>query len=150
MRYRIVLALLALGGLTAFAPAPFVEKKKPAPTAGLLEGVWERVSFNGGKLPAPGGQRMFIRVEMGKWTFESENNPKGPPRRKVVYFLKLDRTASPPVFELRRQETDPEAYGRGTFEVKGNELSISYSFGYRGRASAAPREFRMSLRRVSK
>jgi uncharacterized protein (TIGR03067 family) len=125
MRYRVAAGLVAVLGLTAFAPAPFVKPTKKEPPA-RLEGVWRVVSRNNWKMSTKGPVKARVRIEPGKWHFERE--AAASYRSTGSYFLKVDASASPPTFDLRRNEDDAEPYGCGVFELKGDELRVAYSW----------------------
>jgi uncharacterized protein (TIGR03067 family) len=154
MRARLLIALVALLGLTAFAPAPFLKRKEKLAPAARLEGLWEVVSRNGGR-PLPKGTMTYnVRIEPGRWLFERDAGvAKGGAGRVTAYFLKVDANASPPTFDLRRKENDPTPYGRGIYELKGDELRIAYSWsGTRpdNLTTRKAREWLMTLRRAKK
>jgi uncharacterized protein (TIGR03067 family) len=147
MRWQVLAALVAFVGLTAFAPAPFLPKKKGPPVR--LEGLWEMLPDHEGR--SKDTAKYNILIEPGKWTFETVGGRGRGKGGKVAYFLSYDDKASPPTFDLRRAEKDPQPYGRGVYEIKGKQLRITYSFdGFRPEKVDTLKGgiFRMTLRRM--
>jgi uncharacterized protein (TIGR03067 family) len=75
MRARLLVALLALFGVTAFAPAPLPRRGRGAQgeiTLASFQGTWKVVSFD---TVGPGGRRtdvrwfQQVRVESDLWTY---------------------------------------------------------------------------------
>ncbi len=134
MHLRILAAVASFGLLTAFAPAPFLPKNKAAAPPGQLQGLWEVTARNGavlGKLGKGGFGKggpttQTILIEPGKWTFQSQL--ASGTSRQTPYFLKVYPNARPATFDLRRREDDPLPYGKGIYEVNGDELRVAYRF----------------------
>src|SRR5947209_1901615 len=70
MRWRVIIALVVLIGLTAFAPVPFPKAKKKSGPGGL-QGTWvvERRENGSGKALPKMDYKMLVRIEGDKWSF---------------------------------------------------------------------------------
>jgi uncharacterized protein (TIGR03067 family) len=153
MRWRVLIALAVLVGLTAFAPAPFLKPKKKPGQPRQMEGLWEQVTRNDVRPPGRGYLKQTIRIEPGMWSFELGGKIDRRAARATVYFLKVNPSATPPTFDLRRKEDDPQPAGRGIYELNGDGLRIAYSWsGIRPDDLYAnkPSVVRFLLRRVTK
>jgi hypothetical protein len=112
----------------AFAPAPFLPTKKPPRPP--LEGLWEVIAGEAAPKGGKGGFRgrtTFIRIEPGRWTFLNQF-PCGGLHKSAEYHLKLTPGALLGI-ELRRNQGDARAYGKGVLRVDGDEMRLSYGWG---------------------
>ncbi len=123
MPARVLAALVALSA-SAFAPAPFLEKTRKAEAA-RVEGLW-MVTSRGGGVP-PGGRTTYIQIDAKKWSFYNDD-PRTAAVKPVSYHLRL-KPGKPASIELRRNEADAQAYGKGVLEVAGGEMRLSYRWG---------------------
>jgi uncharacterized protein (TIGR03067 family) len=128
MRSRLIVALVAVIALTAFAPVPFTKpnkKEKNAP--GNLQGTWELVSLERargkGKGIGKASSQTKVRIEGDKWSFfrvRDKEMVKGP-----TYLIVLDKQ-NPKWIDLKRS-ADAASTIFGIYRVQGDELKILYT-----------------------
>jgi uncharacterized protein (TIGR03067 family) len=132
--FRLMLALI---GLTAFAPAPLPKPSSPidpAKIAKLIKGEWRVKSaqqYIGGRvvnLPV-GGQR--VRVSDNTWLVihvatDGEGNVIREKRGPVMQ-MKLDTTRKPVMMDLSYQGRD-NPHQRGIIKIEGNTLTVMHTF----------------------
>jgi hypothetical protein len=137
MRLRMLAtALVALIGLTAFAPAPFVrpDRKRDRDGADLLaslQGTWSisskvRMNPNGNLSKYSTSQK--LRIENDTWQFVSALEGKGKAKGKVgrvAYRLNLDPTGYPRKFRVQRTTGTKTDYMVGILAVEG-EIKMLY------------------------
>jgi uncharacterized protein (TIGR03067 family) len=152
MRIRLIaLAVVALTGMTAFAPAPFVRpdrKKDSNDTLDALQGTW---SMTDKHRVGPAGQvqkystSQKVRVEKDTWRFASafEGRVKAPKGggglgggpaggfggRTAAYKIVLDRQRRPMEFRLKRTTTTQADYMVGIIQVRGDTVRMVYRLG---------------------
>jgi uncharacterized protein (TIGR03067 family) len=96
MTARLLIAVLALGSLTAFAPAPFPRARRDRDTLNLntFQGLWRVVSMKqtqaGGQLNAINWHITHIQVEKDVWTFLQQGS-----KPNATYYLTLDTSRKP-------------------------------------------------------
>lgn len=144
MRPHLVLAVLALGGLTGFAPAPLPRPHRPGDPQRLLEqmqGSWQIVSaVRGGLKSKLSSSRLTrIRIEGHTWTVLSQlsarRNGTG-----ITYTIQLDTTKQPATMDLIRQR-DQVPWMRGVLTLEGDTLKWCYVIGSQASRSARPNRF---------
>ncbi len=129
---RLLLALIVLGGSTAFAPAPFPRPGKTSVKGDLasLQGVWtvtrSRPGLKGGYSVAT----QKVKIDGTKWTFLRD----GASGRvsSLHYEITVDTKHNPPHIDITRtlrSGTISAASMRGIFRVKGNKVEILYVTG---------------------
>jgi uncharacterized protein (TIGR03067 family) len=128
----VLLALLVLGGSTAFAPAPFPRHGKSSIKGDLasLQGVWTVTRSRPGisdDLPVP---TLKVKIEGSKWTFLRD----GPQGRvsSITYEITLDTKHNPPHIDITRTlrgGSPPVTSMRGILRVVGNKVQILYVTG---------------------
>jgi len=114
MRSRLIVALVVLIALTAFAPAPFPKPgKKTGP--GGLQGTWvvEKQQSGAGKEMPKRDYQMKVRIEGDKWTFLRVTN--GQTTTGPGYTIVLDKM-NPTWLDLKAVTT---AIGKGKVKAKG-------------------------------
>jgi hypothetical protein len=121
MSIRALAALAALSAM-GWAPAPFLKRSQPT---GSPLGLWEVTSR--GEVKAEKTGKTYILIEEGRWTFFN-NDPRAGAPKGVSYHLRVLPGKLMGV-ELRRRESDSQAYGKGVLEVKGEEMRLSYRWG---------------------
>jgi uncharacterized protein (TIGR03067 family) len=145
MRIRwIALAVMALVGLTAFAPAPFIKSgrdRNPGDVLAALQGTWsitekQRAGPNGRLMKYSTAQK--IRIEKDTWRSlsASEVNGGGVGGGKAKgfgrtsYKIELTSSVRPTEFRLKRTsgrvETD---YMVGILQVDGDTVKLLYRLG---------------------
>jgi uncharacterized protein (TIGR03067 family) len=122
---RVVLSLLAVLGVTAFAPAPFPRTERRGAEARLdlnaIQGVWAAVSIDvmqDGKLQRiPWGvRRIYVRKD--RWGFDQDGGD---------YYVTLNASRRPVTIDFR---TAPGEKGQtaisGVLRLQGDTLQIVY------------------------
>lgn len=144
MRPHLVVAVLALGGLTGFAPAPLPRPDRPGDPNRLLErmqGSWQIVSaVRGGLKSRLSSSRLTrIRIEGRTWTVQSlvshRRNGTG-----IAYNIQLDTSKQPATMDLIRQR-DQVSWMRGVLTLEGDTLKWCYVIGSQASRSARPTRF---------
>jgi len=157
MRIRLIaLAVMALAGLTAFAPAPFMKSGRDRAPRGdvlaALQGTWsvsekQRMGPNGRLSNYKTSQK--IRIEEDGWSFVSSFALKGgkgglgglgkaPVGGRPLYRIKVEpgRRRGPVVFRVKRTANDDAEYMVGVLHVSGDTIKMLYRLGstFGGRA----------------
>jgi uncharacterized protein (TIGR03067 family) len=163
LKSRIILALLALVGLTtissAFAPAP-VYREPPKPKTpdvyALMQGTWEidqnvNAAFKGRM--AINRMRQQIRIQGTTWGYIFNNN--GTLIESTKYQIVLDPKASPATLDLKQSNQNLVFLGgmpgggvvmveqvvmKGIVRVDGDKLTFCYVNGYQQNAER-PKQF---------
>lgn len=155
MRIRwVAFAVLAVAGLTAFAPAPFVKPDRDRASKGDvlagLQGTWsvtdkQRMGPNGQLSKYSTSQK--IRIEKDSWrnVLASEVKGKVPPKglTKLSYKIVLSATSRPTEFRLKRTTGSELDYMIGIIEVRGDTARVLYRLGSSsfGEGQAKPQGF---------
>jgi hypothetical protein len=159
MRIRLIaLAVMALIGLTAFAPAPFTRNDRRRGHGGdvldALQGTWsvtEKVRMGPNGTLMNYSTRQKLRIENDDWSFVSALAAKGgggiargkggPARR--AYKIVIDRKRLPVEFRLKRSADDDSDYMVGIVRVTGDTAKILYRLGstFGGSNDEMPRNF---------
>ncbi len=132
MTNRFALALVALAGLTAFAPAPFPRPGKKTSSAldlKFLQGSWKVLKSERTTDKRYHPTQTFtdqIRIQGNTWTFVRGSN--GPqPGRLTSYRIEIDAAASP--VRLRGyRPTDTKPYMVGILRKQADTVQILYGF----------------------
>jgi uncharacterized protein (TIGR03067 family) len=124
---RVVLALLAVLGVTAFAPAPFPRTERRSAEARLdlnaIQGVWAAVSIDvmqNGKLRriSWGVRRIYVRK--GVWGFDQDGSG---------FYVTLNASRRPVTIDFR---SAPGEKGQtaisGVLRLQGDTLQVLYVF----------------------
>jgi uncharacterized protein (TIGR03067 family) len=133
---RVVLSLLAVLTLTAFAPAPFPKAQRGARqdeiTIKTLQGTWRAASMkrtrrDGNHTPSE-WSTTHIHVENDKWAFMQNGNPT------ASYTITITNGRKPAALDFYYGAPTPNerAPGEGIIRRRGDVVEILYSF-------AAPR-----------
>jgi uncharacterized protein (TIGR03067 family) len=131
---RILLALLAVAGLTAFAPAPFPRPKRDRGSGDeislqTVQGTWrvvsmQRTSRDGKHMPHKWAIT-HIRIRDDKWTFMEANNVEN-----TSYRLKVDGTKQPGLLDyyswMDNNANVKQSVMVGAIRRKGNMVEILY------------------------
>jgi hypothetical protein len=134
MRFRLLVALFAVLGATAFAPAPFVkpdrnrdrEEGDPLPR---LQGTWsmtskERMGPNGTVSKySTTSQKLAIQDDSWSFVYVAKGGPKLPAR--PMYKLEIEPGGRPARFRVRRTTTDRD-YMVGILTVEGDKAKMLY------------------------
>jgi len=152
MRIRwTALAVMALVGLTAFAPAPFIKsprERNPGDVLAALQGTWSTIEK---QRAGPNGRMMNysttqkIRIEKDTWRTMTAaeirkgggggggpgpGGGKGKAFGRASYKIELTTSVRPTEFRLKRttglSETD---YMVGILQVNGDTVKILYRLG---------------------
>ncbi len=131
MRLRLVIALVALAGLTAFAPAPFPRPGRPAGDGPLdlkaLQGYWiveKAERTNNGTYAVVKDPVTHILVENDIWVFM-----QGRGTRSNEYRILVDAGKKPVWFTFRgKAQTSGGTNGLMTRRGEGR-IQILYSWG---------------------
>jgi uncharacterized protein (TIGR03067 family) len=96
MKSRLVVALVVLVALTAFAPAPFPRTKRGEDAdfnLAQFQGLWRAEKFEtawqGGRLSGHGWDSTQVRIENDRWTYLDNG------RFGSAYQIRLDTSKSP-------------------------------------------------------
>jgi uncharacterized protein (TIGR03067 family) len=150
MRTRLVIAILAMIALPAYAPIPFPKPEKKE-KEGSFQGTWtvERRSLGGnGKVAVAAlPYQMKARIEGEKWTYIRTIN--GESRALVPYIVVLDPKKHPKWIDLRRSATGAP-YIRGIYTIEGDTLTIVYVSGTRERPTNVAEPGRSEIMMVLK
>jgi uncharacterized protein (TIGR03067 family) len=124
---RVVVSLVAVLGVTAFAPAPFpkTERRNAEPPLGLnaIQGVWAAVSIDemqNGKLQriSWGVRRIYVRKDV--WGFDQDGSG---------YYVTLNSSRRPVTIDFR---SSPGENGQtaisGVLRLQGDTLQMLYVF----------------------
>src|SRR4051794_37250196 len=132
MTPRLLLALIVLGGSTAFAPAPFPRQGKTSVRGDLasLQGVWTVSRSRPGLKGGYSASTQKLQIDGTKWTFLRA----GPTGRAASLGDEIsdDARQNPPHIDIARtlrSGTLTAASMRGIFRVKGNKVEILYVTG---------------------
>jgi uncharacterized protein (TIGR03067 family) len=120
MRCRLLLALTAILGTTAFAPAPFPRPEKVDPTG--LTGTWAVVRYERGGAPV-GGQTLKARIEKNKWTF-LHVNADSTTKPTAAYFITIDPKKAPRSIDLTHVSSKRKL--RGIYRCDSGQLHVAF------------------------
>lgn len=133
MTIRWIFALVVLGGVTAFAPAPRPKPAKVSETEKLrqkMQGTWERVPPGQAAVPGrvvvrPAVSRSTIQyvIKDDRWSFI--RNTGGESRTTASYRMILDVSKNPPWLDLIREGTD-QPFMKGILSLEGDTLKFVY------------------------
>jgi uncharacterized protein (TIGR03067 family) len=140
MRYRLLLGLLALLGLTAFAPAPF--PKPPKDDLKRLAGVWavDRYERGGSSLRSTKA-KMRLRITGNNWEFMRDTQVT------ASYVATLDPKAKPPSLNLSGKPGEM----LGIYRLDRDQFEMVFNhFGVRERPSSFDKTGQSSYRLVLK
>lgn len=151
MRIRLIaLAVLALGGLTAFAPAPFmrVDRKKESDTLSMLQGTWsmtEKVRMGPNGQLSKYSTTQKVVIEKDSWRFSTAAEAKAlkgvlggkgggvgggfAVATRTSYKIVLDNRRLPMEFRLKRTTPAETDYMVGILYVKDNTVKVLYRLG---------------------
>jgi len=163
MRTRLIaLAVFALIGVTAFAPAPFMKSDhgkggRGGDVLAQLQGTWkvadkQRRGPNGEVMQYSTSQRIVIAK--GTWQFARPGVGVGGPGGGVMgkakggpgassYKIVLDASRRPVEFRLKRATTTNADYMVGIIHPSGDTVKIAYCLGtaFRRQEVPMPRSF---------
>lgn len=132
MLFRLLTAILAIAGLTAFAPAPQYKAPKVVPQTLMqrLQGDWEMVNtertLNGRKVLTKSTSR--IRIEGNTWSYLYNNGTTW--YTSTSYTIGLDENHKPTHMDLKRAFNGGERVQMaGIVSVEGDTLKFCYSLG---------------------
>jgi uncharacterized protein (TIGR03067 family) len=129
MRVRVIVALIALSGLTAFAPAPFPKSGRRGDPGVIslqnFQGNWRAVSFDS---VGPNNQRSKIglwfesvRVKGDTWIYVVGG------KENLSYRLVIDGDKRPALIDYYEVQGKPERPGMvGIMRREGNRVTILY------------------------
>src|SRR5262249_23247615 len=137
MLVRFLIGLIALIGLTAFAPAPMPKPaKKPAvpPLMQQLNGNWrvvstERTLKSRKLLSRVANTSQRIRIDGKTWSYVYAN-PDGTERTSTSYQTVFDLAKSPAWLDLKREQIGT-VYLKGVISVQGDTAKFCYVLGTR-------------------
>src|SRR5262245_1403460 len=114
-RVRLVVALVALAGLTAFAPAPLPRARRdrgPDLDLARFQGLWQTVRFEtvraNGPTADPSWDATQVRVQGDRWTYLERG------QLNASWRIRIDATRSPATidfFHLSDRGTVPTMIG---------------------------------------
>jgi uncharacterized protein (TIGR03067 family) len=110
------LLLLVVLLCVAFAPAPFLEKKKPLTDLGRMQGTWV-------------GPDTELRIQGNNYVYYRNGAPS------IAYTVALNETTNPRQYNLKGTGKNTFQYS-GIYELQGDTLKIASSAG-----SARPTTF---------
>jgi uncharacterized protein (TIGR03067 family) len=123
---RVLVSLVVLVAVTAFAPAPFPRlERKRVETIDLaaLRGLWRAVSIEevqpDGSLKGIPWRVRHVRIEEDRWAFGSEISP-------AALRISLDRTHRPIVIDLLTSAQNTAM--AGVLKLEGDRLLMLYTF----------------------
>ena len=129
MKARFLVALLALGGLTAFAPAPFPRPQRRGDPGVIslpnFQGNWKAVSFDS---IGPNNQKnkiglwfQGVRVRGDRWIYLVDKT------ENLSYRLVIDGNKRPALIDYYELQGKPERPGMvGIMRREGNRVTILY------------------------
>jgi uncharacterized protein (TIGR03067 family) len=132
MHARLLIALVAVAGLTAFAPAPFPKKGRPAIARLDLEslsGTWKVLRIDHtvkGRVVQGRTSATHIQIKEGRWIFARGNGAALAPL--ADYHLVLHSNRSPVWLDGARQ-VNANPYMVGIVRHKRDMLEVVYGFG---------------------
>jgi len=123
MSVRGALVVLSLA-LVGFAPAPLPRKQSHRGPAGIA-GTWEFARWEVGGMRHELQEKTFhLLLTANSFTFVERNGGGG----SSTLIMRLDPSASPPSFTLRRAEDAWVAYV-GSYRLQGSELTMIFDGG---------------------
>jgi uncharacterized protein (TIGR03067 family) len=131
MRPRLLIALVAAFGLTAFAPVPLPKEKKGEVKNGEgLQGLWVVKSRQraGGRLFKALPSQQFVRIAGKTWHFGRDDGMGGFRPSGITCTIRLDLSKSPVWMDLDRVG-GPGVYSAGLVEVSGDTMRFVYAPG---------------------
>ena len=130
MKIRLVLALLVVFGLTAFAPAPFPRSERRDSTAKIslrtLQGRWRAIKWENSR---PDGKHepdpkppinVFVRIAQDRWTF-MDGDQEG---NTLVISVEPAKSAAHLNFYSRPDKQT--SYGTGLLRRQGTALQLAF------------------------
>jgi uncharacterized protein (TIGR03067 family) len=136
--WRVPLVLLAIPLLTAFAPTPFLPRKKArgeGVSLTALQGKWRRAKIeieNGGvRREESVGKVTHVRITDDNWTFLPDDYEGA--RLKLA----VDTSKSPARFNLYKPGAPGVLYGVGLIRRQGAAVQILYTWGGEARRPAS-------------
>jgi len=156
MRNRLIaLAVLAVIGLTAFAPAPLIRNERKRDRDGdvidALQGTWSvtekvRMGPNGTLMKYSTAQKVCVEGEAWRFTSAAALKGKGVAKGAVSYKIVADPKRRPAEFRVKRAIGGGDAttdYMVGIVRVTGSTAKMLYRLGTGGPGSKdeMPRDF---------
>jgi uncharacterized protein (TIGR03067 family) len=105
------LLLLAVLLCVAFAPAPFLEKKKPLTDLARMQGTWV-------------GPSTELRIQGNTYVYYRNGGPS------LAYTVTLNETTNPRQYDIKGTGKNTYEY-RGIYELQGDSLKIASNSGPR-------------------
>jgi len=140
MYLRVIVALAAVAGLTAFSPAPFPkhERKAAVDDIALLQGTYKVIDYGRPNLNGGGGARLAIRrsemkvqISGNKWSFMYSNGNGFAP--STTYEMKLMPKASPKMLDMTYNvANDYTLTMKGIYKIEGKKVTMAYVSTYSG------------------
>jgi uncharacterized protein (TIGR03067 family) len=127
--WRVTVALVVMLALTAFAPAPFLEKKGHGGPISLkaFQGKWRRAKvqeLSAGVLRDINlGTVTHVRITGDRWTFLPDNYPGA--NLKIA----IDATKSPAQVTFYQLAGPGTVYGVGLIRRQGGSVQVLYTWG---------------------
>jgi uncharacterized protein (TIGR03067 family) len=143
LRTRLIVAVVALSGLTAFAPAPLPRARRargPDFDLARFQGLWKVATVETvtrrGKYAEDGWGATQVRVQGDKWTYFERG------QRNASYRIRIDPTKAPATidfFHLDDKEGRPYVFGLIRRKEGGIEILFSsMTLGQRAGSFDAP------------
>jgi uncharacterized protein (TIGR03067 family) len=131
---RVVLSLLALLSLTAFAPAPFPRARRGGGEVSLasLQGNWQVVSVN--LVLAEGRRGRFklpwydVIITGNKWTYCDDPEGKLPNYGDTLPIV-VNNKRRPATFDFQYEKGNEGTFGPGIIRQKGDVVEIVFAVG---------------------
>lgn len=139
MRIHLLIALVALVGTTAFAPAPFLKTRRHRERGTMdllpqLQGTWSitskvRTGPNGRQTNYSTSQQIQFEKDTFQYTYKNIKAKITP----VPYKFTLDPGGPPARFRIQRTSTTPAYdYMTGIITVEGDTAKMMYRLGSTG------------------
>jgi uncharacterized protein (TIGR03067 family) len=128
--WRVAVSLVVVLALTAFAPAPFLRKKRDGGPISLkgFQGKWRWAKVQdvvkGGVLKdSNSGRVTHVRIAGKRWTFLPDNYPG------ANLDIAIDTTKSPAQLTFYQPTAPGKVYGVGLIRRQGGSVQVLYTWG---------------------
>src|SRR5437016_5032376 len=129
MYLRLIVAVAAVAGLTAFSPAPFpkAERKRSVDDAVLLQGTYKVNDYGRPNMNARLAIRrspMKIRIRGNQFSFMYQSGNDYVP--STTYTIKLHQASMPRQIDMTYDSGDYTVTMKGIYKIEGKKVTIAY------------------------
>jgi len=135
MYLRLVVAVAAVAGLTAFSPAPFpkAERKRSVDDAVRLQGTYKVIDYGRPNLARMAIRRspMKVRIQGDQFSFMYQSGNDYVP--STTYAIKLHQSSMPRQLDMTYNSGDYTITMKGIYKIEGKKVTIAYVSTFVGR-----------------